>query len=91
MVDEYFRLYTHYTAHHLSFPITSHPASLHSKPPRILLSRLPSRLKCSIRQSPQTLRRTLSRRNPRDVVPQLFHKSRRLVVERILKADLCRH
>lgn len=73
---------------HIQTTITHH---LNNSPLRIKLSRLPRRLKSPIRQQPQPLRRTLPRRNPRNIMSPTFHKRHCRVIIRRLKARIRRY
>ena len=55
-----------------------------------MLSRLTSGLKSPIRHPPQPLRRALPRSNPRNIMSPPLHESHRLIIIRILKANLIR-
>lgn len=52
-----------------------------------MLPRLTRRFERAIRQPSQALRSRLTRRHPRDVVPEAFHESRSFVVVRVFERD----
>lgn len=82
-------LYMHFIA--LSIVKKSNPEHMYisnSESSRILLPRLACSLKGTVTQQTNTLRRTLSGRNPGNVVPAALHGPYRLVVEAVLETNL---